>query len=116
MNSRSIYYHDLPRRAVSLRQFCKAARQLDYHNREDEFVQFVLTGVYDAGNGTLHQAVIDPLVNLPHQDEHMVLERDYDSFLGIVYDLPMDSSLTITPVPEAKGTLTKSVHITRDIG
>lgn len=102
----------------SLTQFVKQAEDLkDNGNR---FVDFVLAGrCGDPGNlegPDCRRIFVNPVLDGVRftrevQREHMVVTRDYDSFIGRTKDLPFTQTFTITPIAPFSDTLKLSNHV-----
>lgn len=94
----------LPRIYLTLEEFCQRAQTL---REEDEaaFVKFVLCGTLDD-----RQAVIDTNVNGIEDDDEICVTRDYDSILGLTWDIMIVGPLMIYPLSRREDTLSVNVH------
>jgi hypothetical protein len=99
---------DLPPapRSMTLRQFCRRAKDLLNSNQTD-FIRFVLTGKDTDGS----QLFMDPILNRITSESSLNFIRDYDSLLGFSSKVRITTSLTIYPVPKNEDTLSHSIHI-----
>jgi hypothetical protein len=103
-------YSTFPPCVYTLRQFVQKAEQIKDED-EDLFLQFVVTGQATVENPP-HQVVIDPIRdNSIHDDDEILITRDYDSFLGITNHIVVDSDISIYPVSNPSDTLTTSIHL-----
>ena len=93
-------------RSMSLRQFCRRAKDLLQSDISD-FVRFVLTG-RDADDS---QARIDPVFNRVTDEDPLKITRDYDSLLGVSSEIRIENSITVYPVAKSEDTLSRNVHI-----
>lgn len=95
----------------NLSEFCAtAAELLADEDRPEDFVRFLLTGQYNNA-----QAVVAPSFNRLRRRDELIIERDFDSLLGISNEIEFKTSITVFPVARKQDTLTRSVHLTYGI-
>jgi hypothetical protein len=100
----------LPTRVYSLREFTARASHL-YQEDPNNFLRFTLTGVIPGE----HQAVIDPLRNFLDHRHEIIVNRDYDSIIGIAEQIEINCKLCLYPVSNPKDALQTSVHLNHAI-
>lgn len=91
--------------AYSLRQFTTIAQELHAQKDKSDFIRFVLTGDHDG-----QQAVIDPIQDALLNVDDVVVNRDYDSLIGVSERIEPDATIYIFPAADKADTLSKSVH------
>ncbi|KAG6818435.1 hypothetical protein H0H93_005013 [Arthromyces matolae] len=105
------YNNGLPLVRHSLTDFLAHARHLVQEDSDNsEYIQFVLTGVYN-DHGLRTQAFVDPLVNHVLPSEPLNISRDYDSLLGICDNIVITCDLSMFAVPHPNFSLRSSIHV-----
>ncbi|RXW12648.1 hypothetical protein EST38_g13205 [Candolleomyces aberdarensis] len=100
----------LPVDTLTLEEFCDVAHELHESNRTEDFVNFVLTGIW-----LKRQTNVDVYRNrIEDEDvETLRISRDYDSVLGIDQHIQIrDQDVTIWPIAKHEDTLKRSIHLT----
>jgi hypothetical protein len=104
-----------PTEEWSLRKFHQTARiclHADHPSALHTFLQLVLAGKAMDDNENAVRVRLVPEMDTPAFDSvPMVLTRDFDSLLGVTYDLPFLRPLSIFPVPNFRDTLKKDNHL-----
>lgn len=96
----------LPPQSLTLRQFCRRAKDL-LDIDTDDFVRFVLTGEDADGS----RPFVDPILNRVARDDDLSMIRDYDSLLSFSSHVRINAALTVYPVPKNDDTLSHTIHI-----
>lgn len=95
----------------NLSQFCAtAAELLEDEARHEQFVRFMLSGMLETT-----QAVVTPSFNRLRRRDEIIIERDFDSLLGISNEIEFNTAITVFPVARRQDTLTRNVHLTHQI-
>lgn len=97
---------DLPRRHLTLPQFCKEAKRILEDDDIPAFVKFVLNGVHDD-----YQIVVDAIQDRVDDIHPITALRDYDSLLAIHKDVLFHADITLSPKAPNYLTLRKDVYI-----
>lgn len=111
--------HEIFPDQITFRQFVEEARQLyidmtapnPNHGAELTFLKFVLAGRRGLNLADQRDVALNTLQGLPPLGA-INLMRDYDSLMGITYDLPYSVALSIWPVPPFREVLKENNHIT----
>ena len=113
-------YDTFPLQSMSLADSNQLCKRLNDNLQEEELIHFALSGIFKPNNedGEIqcYQAVIDPIRNEVDQDHPLEIMRDYDSVLGLDFEILVQGPLSVYPVPADSTTLTTSVHIDYEFG
>jgi hypothetical protein len=108
----------LPFRPYSIEEFIHTAATIrdnegDPH-RFSSFERFVLTGRHEHEG---HQVTLDPIRNRIPNHLPALVNRDYDSLIGISDHIRLTSApLFVSPVARNDQTLTSTVHLGMPVG
>ncbi|KAK1219141.1 hypothetical protein PQX77_018152 [Marasmius sp. AFHP31] len=104
--SNGLYSQKTPK-TYTLYQFLTTAERL-YHRDPSDFQAFMLTG---ATRSLTTQAYIDIQPDLLPVSHELHSQRDYDSLIGITYNIAVQNDIFFCPIPNPADVLRTSIHL-----